>query len=409
MTPLPLKIVGAVILVATAALAAPLNWVVAMLVAFGLTNLILSRGGTRMVTAAGYLWTILALAFVHDESRGVATFLTWLIWPPLLLLSSTLSPRLRPYYAAVPEAALAARRAQATTAAVIVAVTLASVLYRLTLTHGLQQTAALFVGVPALLALVVTFSGPPKSATGVACKAVTLGMLVSMILLWEGMLCVVMSAPIFYAVAVAVGKVVDYSKDDDSGNPRTVVSCIAVLGLFGPMSLEGVTTVTTIGRQASVTRSATVHAAAADVERALFQTPRFERQLPMYLRAGFPRPIQTRIEEDGRGLVWIVAFRGGEMKLSGQEPAPGDLVLRLEERRPGYMRWRAQTDSSHMTHFLRWREAVVTWEPVGTRMTHVSWTLNYSRDLDPAWYFGPWEQYATGLAAEYLIGAVATP
>ena len=31
------------------------------------------------------------------------------------------------------------------------------------------------------------------------------------------------------------------------------------------------------------------------------------------------------------------------------------------------------------------------------------------RQLDPYWYFGPWEQFAVGQAANYLITANATP
>ena len=41
--------------------------------------------------------------------------------------------------------------------------------------------------------------------------------------------------------------------------------------------------------------------------------------------------------------------------------------------------------------------------------TRVTWTLRYRRGLDPAWYFGPMEQYAARLAAGYLIDTVATP
>ena len=77
-------------------------------------------------------------------------------------------------------------------------------MYQLIVAHSLQQTAALFVGIPALLAIVVVFMVSPRSATGVACKAVTVGLLVSLLFLGEGMLCVVMSAPLFYAVAVAI-------------------------------------------------------------------------------------------------------------------------------------------------------------------------------------------------------------
>ena len=43
-----------------------------------------------------------------------------------------------------------------------------------------------------------------------------------------------------------------------------------------------------------------------------------------------------------------------------------------------------------MTHYLTWQEARVEWEPVGAGATRVTWTLRYRRDLDPAWYFGPW-------------------
>jgi hypothetical protein len=97
------------------------------------------------------------------------------------------------------------------------------------------------------------------------------------------------------------------------------------------------------------------------------------------------------------------------MLLNGMEARTGDLTLDLEEARAGLMRWRAVSDTSHMTHFLRFRESVVAWEPIDAQTTRVTWTLRYERDLDPAWYFGPMERYAARLAAEYLIDAVATP
>lgn len=97
------------------------------------------------------------------------------------------------------------------------------------------------------------------------------------------------------------------------------------------------------------------------------------------------------------------------MYLNGMEPRTGDLVMTLEEKRPGFVRWRAVSDSSHMTHFLSWREVSVQYEPVAERTTRMTWTVRYDRGLDPAWYFGPWERYAMHLAANYLIDAVATP
>jgi hypothetical protein len=102
-------------------------------------------------------------------------------------------------------------------------------------------------------------------------------------------------------------------------------------------------------------------------------------------------------------------MRGGETRLDGQEPAPGDLVLELVEQAPHAVAWRAVSDTTHMTHFLNWRGASVEWQALDAGTTRVTWTLRYRRGLDPAWYFGPWERYAMRLAAGYLIDAVATP
>jgi hypothetical protein len=188
----------------------------------------------------------------------------------------------------------------------------------------------------------------------------------------------------------------------------TLFSSFVVLALV-PMSLEGVTSYTTLNRDETVAISRIIRASPQAVERALLAPPRFERLRPLYLRAGFPSPVSTRIDRSSNATRWIIRLRGGEMRLDGMEPRAGDLILQLEEARAGLVRWRAVSDSSHMTHFLSWREAIVEWEPVGADTTRVTWTLRYRRDLDPSWYFGPWERYAARLAAGYLIEAVATP
>jgi hypothetical protein len=314
----------------------------------------------------------------------------------------------------------AATRARIALAALIGAVALASLAYRLLVAQGLQQSAALFVGLPALLAIVVVFAVSPRSAVGVACKAVTVGLLVSLLFLGEGMVCVAMSAPLFYLVAVVIATAMDWAhqRRDKSA---TTFSCLLVLALI-PMSLEGVTELTTLDREETVAASRVVHDSPQAVARALFEPPRFDRVRPLYLRAGFPSPASIRIERSAGPstslnaaslragqMRWVIQLRGGEMRLNGMEPRTGDLILELEEARPGLVRWRAVSDTSHMTHFLLWREVIVQWEPVDAHTTKVTWTLRYRRGLDPSWYFGPMERYAVRLAAGYLIDAVATP
>jgi hypothetical protein len=266
---------------------------------------------------------------------------------------------------------------------------------------GLEQTAALFIGVPALLAMAAVFI-PARSAKGVACKSVTVGLLISLIFLGEGMLCVLMSAPLFYLVAVAVGAMLDSGRRRHS--ERNVMPWLALLSLM-PMSMEGVSPITTIARDTVVSETRIVHAAADAVAAALLDRPRFDRPLPTLLARGFPRPLSTDVE----GRFIRIAMRGGEMRLNGMEPRTGTLVLERVDSRPGFVRWRAAGDDSHMRHFLTWQSSDVTWQAVDAATTRVTWSIRYRRDLDPAWYFGPMERYAVRLAAGYLIDSVATP
>jgi hypothetical protein len=301
-----------------------------------------------------------------------------------------------------------ATKARITLAVIIGAVAVASIAFRWINNYGFQQSAALFIGIPAILAIGAVFSPTPRSAIGVACKAVTIGLLVSLIFLGEGMLCILMSAPLFYAVAIVVGWAAESLRRRSEAAGRKALSCIALLALV-PMSLEGVTEGTSFARDVAVSQTRIVRAPADAVARALWAPPRFDRALPPYLAAGFPRPTATRIERAGGRARWVIRMRGGETRLNGMEPRAGDLVLVLESAAPDRIQWRAESDDSHMTHFLDWRRSRVEWQAIDAATTRVTWTIDYRRGLDPAWYFGPMEAYATRLAAGYLIDAVATP
>ncbi len=390
----------------------PSSWfdwgaLVAMVV-FGIVNVIFSLPGTQWVRAIAIGLTLAALIWPRLLFGPTILFI-WLGWPLALLVAwATARGEDSTLDAERPRETPGATRARVGVAAMVVAVAIASVVYRILVTHRLEQTAALFVGIPALLAILVVFWVSPRSATGVICKAVTIGLLVSMIFLGEGILCVVMSAPLFYAIAVLVGASVTLARRRLAEGAGSTLSCVAVLALLS-MSLEGVTGATSFNRDEWATETKIVHASSQAVARAMFEPPRFDRALPLYLRAGFPRPISTRLERGAAGTRLVIRLRGGEMRLNGIEPRMGDLTLDLEEMRPGFVQWRAVGDDSHMTHFLLWREARVQWEPISAYTTRVTWTLRYRRSLDPAWYFGPWERYATRLAAGYLIDSVATP
>jgi hypothetical protein len=272
---------------------------------------------------------------------------------------------------------------------------------------GIHQTAALFVGVPMTLTLIVLFAVFPRSALGIACKAVTLALLVSLIFLGEGFLCVLIAAPLFYLVAVIATLAWSHGVRTLGLNERTLRCCAVLTAL--PFAMEGVFPATSLDRDETVSASRVIDASPEAVTAAVAAAPRFDRALPLVLRAGFPRAEAARVEwRDGREHL-VIRIRGGEIRLNGTAPPTGDLVLRVEERAARRVRWSVVSDSSHTTHYLRWRESIVEWHAAGEGRTAVTWHLRYSRDLDPAWYFGPMQRHVATAAAGFLIEAVATP
>jgi len=404
--------VGIVVLLAAAAVIGPretaqsLLWLPLFVFAIGAFNVLVSVPGTYGIRTAAVAASFAGL--LVPGARGAIILLFWLIWPPAFLVAWALAGSSvdEDGYIQRTEHESAFSPARVKGAALTAAVAVAALAYKLIFHQQLQQTAALFVGVPALLAIVVVLFVSPRSATGVACKAATVGLLISLLFLGEGMLCVVMSAPIFYGVAVAVAAGMSAARRRRIDDPtRTMYSSLVLLAVL-VSSLEGVSSSLSFDRRESVTAERIVTAPASDIQRAVLEPPRFERVMPVQLLAGFPRPMSVHL--DGAGQ-WTVRMRGGEMRLDGMEPRAGDLILRLEESRPGLVRWSALSDNSHMTHFLTWRAATVEWQAIDPQTTKVTWTLQYDRGLDPAWYFGPWERYVAGIAAGYLIDAVATP
>lgn len=272
----------------------------------------------------------------------------------------------------------------------IMALTLGSLFFRLLVMGGLEQTSALFIGLPALLAMIVALLPAGRSFTGIILKVITLMLLLSGVALAEGLICIIMAAPLFYMVGMLAGLVLDLIR---SHNRATRLMMLAPLAL---LSMEGVDPALSLDRAETVTVQRVVAGAPADVAASLGAQPDFGRRLPVLLRLGFPRPVRAF----GRGLE--VGDRR-VVHLAGGEGEPGDLVLEVAESGPGHVRFVARGDDSHVAHWLSWEDAQVDWEAAGPDRTTVTWTLRYDRELDPALWFGPVERAAVALTADYLM------
>lgn len=279
---------------------------------------------------------------------------------------------------------------------IIIALTIAGTLYHALVRNKLEQTAALFIGLPAVLAIALALSPSAKSATGLIMKTTTIALLMSGPILGEGFICVVMAAPLFYLVGAVIGLVIDRGRRKQKSISLQAVVLLPIL----LASLEGTTPALTFPTREEVTVRKVVSGLPADVERALAQRPLFDETLPPFLRMKFPLPTSTSGEGLSIGAERKIHFAGGEGK-------PGDLTLRVTGHDASSVTFTAESDTSHIAHWLTWRTSHVAWREAGPGRTEVEWTIVYDRELDPAWYFAPWERYATRLAAEYLIDNLA--
>ena len=287
-------------------------------------------------------------------------------------------------------------------AAVILALFAASIAYRLLIEKNLEHTALVFVGIPALLAFML-LQTRPTTAIGTINKVIAIALCLSGVLFGEGLICIMMAAPIFFLVGTIVGVFINWARGvpnpgEGGGSKWRGVAGILVL----PLSTEGVIAGFEFDRREQVTAVRVVAATPDAVRAALAATPTFDRTLPPFLRIGFPIP----------GHVWGSGLNLGDRRsiefLHG-EHHDGALVMQVSDADASSVRFTVVRDSSYITHWLAWQDAVVRWEPAGAGETRVTWTLRYERRLDPAWYFAPLERYGVSLAAGYLIDALATP
>jgi hypothetical protein len=275
---------------------------------------------------------------------------------------------------------------------VILALVVASLVYRILHEKGLEQTSALFIGLPALLAIVMVFFEVEKDPMGQMFKFMTIAILMAGICLAEGTICLLMSAPLFYLVGAVVVLIYEVIKKWQK------TWCLLPLA-FLPFCLEGVTTTLSFDRNETVVIERVVQASPGEVERVLSAETNINYEYPMFLQLGFPMPIKSV----GKGLdiddKRRISFRDGKGKI-------GDLVMEVTERRPGYVKFRFTSDTSKIAHWMSWRDAEIVWQEIAPGQTRIVWKIHFWRLLDPAWYFQPLERYTVSLVGEYLIGAL---
>lgn len=304
------------------------------------------------------------------------------------------------------------RAAQAWLVGFILVLAAANIAYRVVYATGQSQTAALYVGVPTILAVGLALLPRSKSATGAILKGGILAMLIACVVLPEGLLCLLFAVPLVGLIAVSVGGLVDWSRKRNHRQGPTLMAISFPLLLF---SLEGVAG-SPFDASDGVTASTTVAASPAEVEAALAATPRFETDLPAFLTVGFNRPVAASGSGVEVGDDRTIDFAGGThddhplrlFGVTGERSVDhhSSMHLTVVESGPGRVVFAVDHDMTMLARWVDLERAVVTWEAVDDTSTRVSWRLEYERLLFPTAYFAPLQRFGMDQAVGYLLDAV---
>jgi hypothetical protein len=264
-----------------------------------------------------------------------------------------------------------------------------------TVRSGRGDSALVFVALPTALAVALVLL-PGRTTHGRVFQLTTVALLLTAVALHEGAICVVLAAPLVYAVAhgvTAVARLVSTSHRHYA---------LALLPLLLVTSLEGVDDDLRVYPEQTVTVSRVVDLAPAEVARRLARGPQPApvRSIPLRL-LGVPLPQVVAGDGLDVGKQWMFHYPGSS------HGSGGHTITKVVAASPGHVEFAVLVDSAITTRWMQWRGATLRWRPVGANRTQVVITLSYERRLDPSWYFGPVQHVLTREGAGHLLDAMA--
>lgn len=296
----------------------------------------------------------------------------------------------------------------------ILVLAVVNVAYRLVAATGFQRTAALYVGVPTILAIGLALLPRGKTAISALMKGSSLAMMIACVVLPEGLLCLLFALPLTAIISLVVGAVIDASRHRREDRRQWgALAGVAVPLLI--LSLEGVVG-TPFDPHDQVTAHVVVDASPDAVERAVAAAPDFDTELPTFLTIGFNRPLRSTGSGIAVGDHRTIVFAGGShddhplgllglVDGGGAHDQRSEMHLAVAESTPGRVVFSVQHDMTMLSRWVDLDRAIVTWDALPGGRTRVSWTFEYERLLFPTAYFGPLQRYGMSQAAGYLLDA----
>ena len=274
--------------------------------------------------------------------------------------------------------------------------------------YGRPDSAALYVGLPTIIAVALSLTPRPRTATGSVLKTLTIGMIMAGLLLGPGVVCVVILAPIFYMFGIIGAVSIDAARMAETARERRAarLRCSVVLLAALASALEGTHPALTFNTHEVVRIEREYRTSPEAFEAALDGPTTLGGDVPMVLRLGFPYPVRafgsgTDIG-DRRGVH--LEDRNIYFNIIGPSHAmSGDAVFEITRRTENSIRFSMIEDHSAVSKWLRWRHSDLHWTWLDDGRVSVVLEIHFDRRLDPAWYFAPLQRAVVGAAAPLVL------
>lgn len=277
---------------------------------------------------------------------------------------------------------------------------IASMAYRLIYLTGVWRTAALFIMLPAgiAIAMVLLRRKPSAGVKGDGVESAIFGVvifsLIGMVILPEGIVCWIIALPILIIVAALVGLIMNRS------NSMQAVVFLPLLMLGGT---EGLLMHDVVDPHNVATATVVVDIDEATLRDRLAQPPTFEKQVPLVLQLGFPVPVAATGNGLEPGDQRVIQFTGPNTTGAA---TPATMTLQITDVGDDHVRFAMAEDTTMIGQWLTMRDALITWTPTADGQLAVTWTTTHTRQMHPGWYFDPLQSYGMNEAADYLLNEI---
>ena len=290
---------------------------------------------------------------------------------------------------------------------ILVLIGIGSVAVHLLVRHDLDSSALLYVGLPYLGALAIVIVRPPKSrdrwwhAYRDFALTSLIVLLASSVVLFEGFVCVLMFLPIYFLVVSIAFLGTWWSNRSQGGGGRTLGLVLPVLVLSS--SFEGSTEALSAERMAQAEASLIVELPPDRIMANLLLPIELDTDRS-WLLAIFPMPYRVDAESLEGGAIHRMHTRYHRWFVTNTHE--GEVHIEIVDFEPGRLRTRVVRDTSFFATYLTQLGSELTLTRMGPNSTEIRLRLNYRRNLDPAWYFHPLQQFAMHEMAALFIDEV---